>query len=280
MRGSSIALRRSLRTRVTAASIAAAAALTGVVCLLLPHGYRVQGQDRLRNEGAGIGEAVAMRLQTGPDGSVALPPAAELAAWATVHPSLDRIVLFDADGAEIDRWPEGGAAWDGLPLPSGHVGDPPFLVVSHPIRPIDAGEDAAVGAHVGVRMSSALLLADVNEVRWLFGAIFLLMSGVFVVLTRYFSLSILTPLEDISRAAQSLADGEPMVQLPETGDREIDELGEVISRLGQVRRQSRVMELPRDVRQRLQGIDPQPDLPGGVPPEHTRETAASPLGKE
>jgi len=258
MRGSSIALRRSLRTRVTAASITAAVTLSVAVCLLLPRGYQVQGRERLRSEANGIAEAVALRVHAGPDGTVVLPAAAELAAWAAAHPSLDRVVLFDADGVEIERWPEGGVAWNGPTLPSGRD-DPLYLTVSHPIRAIDAADDRAVGSRVGIRMSTALLVADVNEVRWLFGAIFLLMAGVFFVLTRYFALTILAPLEDISRAAQSLADGEPMVQLPETGDREIDELGQVISELGKNRRRSRVMEIPRDVRLRLRKIDPQPD---------------------
>lgn len=252
MRGTSLALRRSLRTRVTAASFTAAAALAGVVCLLLPHGYRVQEEDRLRAEAAAVADALALRLSTGEDGAPSLPPDAELSAWAVAHRSLDRISLFDAEGAEIGHWPEGAPAWNGVPLPDGHAGSPPFLTVTRTIRALDAGEGpAAVGSRVAVRMSTAPLLADVNEVRWLFGAILLLMAGVFVVLTRYFTQSILAPLEEISRAAQSLADGEPMVQWPETGDREIDELGEVISRLGESRRNSRVMEVPHEMMKRL-----------------------------
>lgn len=252
MRGTSLALRRSLRTRVTAASFTAAAALVGVVCLLLPHGYRVQGEDRLRAEAGAVADAIALRLSTGEDGMPALPPATELSAWAVAHRSLDRISLLDADGAEIGHWPEGAPAWNGVPLPGGHSGNPAFLTVTRTIRAVDAGDEpAAVGSEVAVRMSTAPLLADVNEVRWLFGAIFLLMAGVFVVLTRYFTQSILAPLEEISRAAQSLADGEPMVQWPETGDREIDELGDVISRLGESRRNSRVMEVPHEMMKRL-----------------------------
>jgi hypothetical protein len=97
-------------------------------------------------------------------------------------------------------------------------------------------------------MSTRTIVRDMENVRWLFASIFLFTSGVFFILTKYLTRTILHPLEEIGRAAMCLADGEPVVQVPRTGDREIDELGEFISRLGESRRQSRVMMSPLELR--------------------------------
>jgi signal transduction histidine kinase len=70
---------------------------------------------------------------------------------------------------------------------------------------------------------------------------------VFFILSQYLTRTILSPIEDIGRAAMGLADGEPVVEVPRTGDREIDDLGEFIEKLGESRRQSRVMTSPMDV---------------------------------
>jgi len=98
-----------------------------------------------------------------------------------------------------------------------------------------------------VRVSTARLAGDLENAQWFFLSILLFVASVFVVFTRYVSKSIVDPLERIGRAALELADGEPKVEVPRTGDREIDELGELIAQLGSSRRSSRVMSAPREL---------------------------------
>jgi hypothetical protein len=242
MRGSSVKLQRSLRTRVVAASALAFLGLAAMVCLVLPRAYEHQVQegftDRTRNTARGL--AFLLRR---PDALFDASGLASVGSWLVADPAFEGSAVLDADGTVLAKWPESTPGFDGpVPRTAAARFTPTSCTAFHPIEGT-AGELRVVA----VRLSTAAIVRDFENVRWLFASIFLFTSGVFFVLTTYLTRTILHPLEEIGRAAMSLADGEPVVEVPHTGDREIDELGMFISKLGESRRQSRVMASPLDV---------------------------------
>lgn len=242
MRGQSVKVQRSLRTRVVAASALAFLGLSAVVCLVLPRAYEAQAnsafQDRVTTTARGV--AATLGVQLSPDGT-ALDP---VTRWLASDPAFVAVVLVDANGRAIDRWPDSAGSFGALPDAGGtsvHVA-PNGTVAVQPLRPGDPSSP-----WVAVRYSTVTLVRDFENVRWLFASLFLFTSVVFFILTNYLTRTILQPLEEIGRAAMCLADGEPVVQVPTTGDREIDDLGQFIAKLGESRRQSRVMTSPHEL---------------------------------
>jgi HAMP domain-containing protein len=123
------------------------------------------------------------------------------------------------------------------------------------------------GPHaIGLRALTDRLHMDIQNVRWLFASIFLFICGVFWILTTYLTRGILRPLEDIRQAAMSLADGEPIVDVPQTGDHEIDELGQYIASLGSQRRASTVMQRPSELLRQSAHLKAQMRKAGDSPP--------------
>jgi HAMP domain-containing protein len=243
VRGSSVKLRRSLRTRVVAASALAFLGLTAMVCLVLPRAYEHEVQESF-NERTRFAARGLSFLLARPDLRVDAASLESLSGWLAADPAFEGAAVLDKSGHVLAKWPESAGTF-GEPTAglAKMVVGPTDAVAFHPC--VENGADSRV---VAVRMSTRSIVRDMENVRWLFASIFLFTCGVFFVLTSYLTRTILQPLEEIGRAAMSLADGEPVVQVPRTGDREIDELGEFISRLGESRRQSRVMMSPMELR--------------------------------
>lgn len=267
MRGSSIPVRRSLRVRVIAAATSAFAGLAAMVCLLLPYTYARQARESFRNDTIALAQGIALSLESSPvpvEGTSQLP---DLAAWARAIPHLDAVLLMNSEGAQLARWPGNAPPWKG-PIPATGY----FQGASEAATFLPFGDVGNGPRTLAVLVSADRLTGDLQNARWLFLSIFLFLAGVFVVLTRYLSNSIVEPLEQIGRAAMDLADGEPVVEVPRTGDREIDELGEFISQLGANRRRSTVMAVPQELLRNhaavaATGADAKPDstkVPAGA----------------
>jgi HAMP domain-containing protein len=232
-----------LRTRVVAASALAFLGLAAMVCLVLPRAYEHQMQESFSERTASLATALAFVLYR-PGQEANLEPVAAMSSWLAADPSFQGAAVLDADGRALSKWPESSPGFDG-PVPHTAVVHftPTSCIAFHP----NSGNGPTLRV-VAVRRSTESIVRDFENVRWLFATIFLFTSGVFFILTTYLTRTILHPLEEIRRAAMSLADGEPVVEVPHTGDREIDELGEFISKLGESRRQSRVMMSPNELR--------------------------------
>src|SRR5262245_5263576 len=246
MRGSSVKLQRSLRTRVVAASALAFLGLVAMVCLVLPRAYEHQIQEAFSERTSNVATGLAFLLRS-PELQASPAAIASVSSWLVADPAFQGAALLDAAGRQLTKWPESAPRFDG-PVPRTALVryTPTSCVAFHPV----GGQDATLRV-VAVRRSTASIIREFENVRWLFASILLFTSGVFFILTSYLTRTILHPLEEIRRAAMSLADGEPVVEVPHTGDREIDELGEFISKLGESRRQSRVMMSPAELRQAL-----------------------------
>ncbi len=242
MRGQSVKVQRSLRTRVLAASALAFLGLSAVVCVVLPRAYEAQAMSAFQDRVMAAARGVTAMVGGSPvlDGS-ALDP---VTRWLASDPAFVAAVLVDPNGRAIDRWPDSAGSFGELPdTGDAHVRVVPSGTVAvQPLRPGDPGSP-----WLAIRYSSTSLVRDFENVRWLFASLFLFTTVVFFILTNYLTRTILQPLEEIGRAAMSLADGEPVVQVPTTGDREIDDLGQFIAKLGESRRQSRVMTSPAEL---------------------------------
>lgn len=279
MRGQSVKVQRSLRTRVLAASALAFLGLSAVVCVVLPRAYEAQAMSAFQDRVTAAAHGVAAMVggSPAPDGT-ALDP---VTRWLASDPAFVAAVLVDANGRAIDRWPDSAGSFGDLPdggdarvhvVPSGSVA----------VQPLRQGDPAS--PWVAIRYSNTSLVRDFENVRWLFASLFLFTTVVFFILTNYLTRTILQPLEEIGRAAMSLADGEPVVQVPTTGDREIDDLGQFIAKLGESRRQSRVMTSPAELlAARRWGREGRPAPPAAAPagptiaPDSPSDDARNPL---
>jgi hypothetical protein len=242
MRGSSVKVQRSLRTRVIAACALAFLGLAAVMCLIVPRAYEAQRRDAFIDRAEHMARGLAFLLQR--PGQAPDPAAlAMFSGWLVAEPDFESAAVQDKAGRIIAQFPETGRTiTETSPNAPATVAAPMGRVAFHPL--VGDGTSEYV---VAVKLSSQSLVRDFENVRWLFASIFLFTSGVFFILTQYLTRTILSPIEEIGRAAMNLADGEPVVEVPRTGDREIDELGEFISKLGESRRHSRVMTSPMDV---------------------------------
>jgi len=273
-RGATLKMRRSLRTRVVAACTLAFLGLGAMTCLVLPQAYEFQGRQGLREHTEVLAKGTAFLIQQDrfrPDGL----GIASVSGWLDGDPDFESAVLLDEAGQLIDWWPDMSSGWDVDPpiratttMGKGHFSS--VVPVSGMNGPVEA---------VGIRTSTERLHTDIQNVRWLFASIFLFICGVFWILTTYLTRGIITPLEEIRQAAMDLADGEPIVDVPQTGDQEIDELGRYIASLGSQRRASTVMQQPHELlrqsarkKAREQApasppVSPPPPGEGETPPE-------------
>jgi hypothetical protein len=225
--------------RVVAATGLAFVGLGLVVCLILPRAYQQQAKAHLRERTEILARSVTLALQReyGRSGEVSLSIVSE---WLGPEPDFEAAVVLDSQGNVLDGWPAPTDGW-GRQIPerlmvtesTGH-----FVAIS---RLVGTEESAAA---VGIRTSTDRLHSDLMGVLWLFASILLLTCAGFVVLATYLTRGILHPLEEIRKAAMDLADGEPLVNVPMSGDLEIDELGGFIAALGAKRRHSTVMQNP------------------------------------
>lgn len=242
-RGAGVRLHRSLRLRVTLATALAFVGLGVLVCVILPRAYAEQVRESLRERTQILTHGIAFLLQRealrAPPGTPAPGHLGRVAGWLDAEPDFESAILLDSDGATISGWPDGQADWS--------VEIPPFATVvqgrDHFVGIAPVAGPAGVAA-VAVRTSTARMAGDLENMRWLFGAIFLSACLAFWVLSNYLVTAIVDPLEEIRLAAMCLADGERVVDVPVSGDREIDELGRCLDMLGQKRRESTLMTSP------------------------------------
>jgi hypothetical protein len=242
MRGSTVKVQRSLRTRVIAACALAFLGLAAVVCLVIPRAYEAQRRATFVNRAEVAVRGLAYLLEK-PGQSPDASALAALSGFLVADPDFESATVFRTDGQILAQFPAGARPISG-PIPTAPTSTPsPTGCAAY--RPLLG--DGTTQYVAAVRLTSQSLVRDFENVRWLFASIFLFTSGVFFILSQYLTRTILSPIEEIGRAAMNLADGEPVVEVPRTGDREIDDLGEFISKLGESRRHSRVMTSPMDV---------------------------------
>ena len=241
-RGAGLSLMSSLRLRVTLATALAFVGLGVLVCLVLPRAYAEQAREGLRERTRILANGVAHGIQQSePVVGPVQSPATRLQAvtgWLNTEPEFLSVMLLDAEGAPLAVWPESAGDWSGKIGSDSRFGHGRSHYVA--IAPIGSG---TVGS-VAVRTSTARVAADLENMRWLFGSIFVVACVSFWVLSRYLVRGIVDPLEEVRAAAQRMADGERHVPVPASGDREIDELGRYIDALGQKRRHSTLMPNP------------------------------------
>ncbi len=208
---------------------------------MLPKAYEHQAREDLRDRtltaATGLVSLVSARTAAA---SETMAPLDGLEPWLQSQPDLESALVLTTDGTVIDRWPSDGPAWSDGGIPAGQVQEGRSFYVASVPAPLAGGELV----HMLVRTSADDLVRDLENVRWLFSSIFLLGGAAFLVLAKYLTQTILEPLENIRRAAQNLADGEPLVNIPEDGDDEIVELGGFIRTLGNNRRHSRILNIP------------------------------------
>jgi hypothetical protein len=244
-RGAGIFLHRSLRLRVTLATALTFVGLGVMVCLVLPRAYAEQVRESLRERTLVLSRGVAHLMHDWESPAESADPASgmarlrRLAGLLDAEPDFDSVVLLGDDGSVVAQWPDGAPAW----VPESTEGEGTIEGHDHfvAVAPVPGSRDVA---SVAVRTSTARMALDLENMRWLFAAIFSLTCVAFWVLSTYLTRGIVDPLEDIRRAAMSLADGEPHVRVPKSGDREIDELGRSLDELGAKRRESTVMSNP------------------------------------
>ncbi|MCA9753451.1 MAG: HAMP domain-containing protein, partial [Gemmatimonadetes bacterium] len=215
-RGSSVRLQRSLRMRVSAACAMSFLGVVAVVCLAMPRAYEEQARAAFDQQALTVARTLSFLREH--------PGATEghdvIEEWLRSEPLFLSAAITSADGTPVERWPVNAAA------PAVPAGGPSVTrltdshVAFHPMVSAD-GRPLVVS----VRLSSDTLTKDLENVRWLFASLFLFTSVVFYLLSLYLTRTILNPIEEIGRAAMDLADGEPNVHVPTTGDREIDDLG-------------------------------------------------------
>lgn len=241
-RGAGLSLMSSLRLRVTLATALTFVGLGALVCLVLPRAYTEQARQGLRERTTILANGLAYQIQREQAlGTRSGSPQRQLgavAAWLDAEPDFDSALLLDSDGRSLAVWPRTTDDWAAdIARDSQLAGDHAYHAA---VVRVGTGPVAAVA----VRMSTQRVATDLDNMRWLFLSIFVVACVSFWVLSRYLVRGIVDPLEEIRGAAMSLADGEPYVDVPTSGDREIDELGRYIDALGRKRRHSTLLPNP------------------------------------
>lgn len=241
-RGAGLSLISSLRLRVTLATALTFVGLGMLVCLVLPRAYAEQAREGLRERTRILANGVAHQIQRGGvmDGRSGDPGhrLRAVAGWLDSEPDFDSALLLDSEGRTLAAWPAAVPDWSAEIAADTRMGHGRTHYVA--VAPVSS---ETIGS-VAVRTSTARVARDLENMRWLFVSIFVVACVSFWVLSRYLVHGIVDPLEEIRRAAMSLADGERHVPVPASGDREIDELGRYIDALGQKRRHSTLMPNP------------------------------------
>ena len=235
-RGTSIRLQRSLQMRVVAACAMSFLGLVAVICLVMPRAYEAQTREAFAARALSLARTLAFVTDSPAADS---PQHQILQEWLSTEEAYRAAAIFDPEGQVVEQW---GTSIQLAAPPTTNASvhsSTNYYSALHPMTDSDGRHLAAA-----VQLSTEALIRDLENVRWMFAALFLFTSVVFFVLSSYLTRSILTPIVEIGRAAMDLADGEPDVQVPVTGDKEIDELGAFLHKLGESRRDSCVMESP------------------------------------
>lgn len=251
VRGTSVRLRRSLRTRVIAACAMFLVGLASVVCFVLPRAFETVARDGLRERARSLAAATAFQLSRTGDAGIE-----DVGRWLATENDFESVAILDDAGAARIQWPPDAAGWEDPVDRAVHYSES----VDHflALAPLDAAERGGV---VAVRMSTVRLHGELASVVGLFAS-FVLMAGAGIfILARYLVQTVLAPLEGIQIAAERVADGEAWVTVPSSGNPDIDELGGLIAELGDGERPTRTASAPAS------WIGP---LPGGDPSGPTR----------
>ncbi len=229
VRGSIVRLRGSLRTRVIAACALLLVAIGFVLCLVLPRSFEQVARESLRERTTSMARGAAFHIGSASD-DAALESTVR---WLSGEPDFESAALVGHSGRILAVRPEGSAAWRTM-IPSGGQ----IMESADHFVAIVSLREPGEAPFVAVRTSTTRLRGELASVVGLFSALLLLTSAAFFVLTSYLVRAVLNPLDEIRLAAQHLADGERDVHVLPSGDAEIDELGQLISTLGAVRRDS------------------------------------------
>jgi hypothetical protein len=212
----------TLRVRLLMACALALLGLTAVVGATLHQVFEQQSRDDLRRRTELLARAAAAFA------SRTVPPSTAEIGWLLSDADFESLQLFDADGREIGLFPPSAVVADETPRPAA-----PTVSPSNDVSVMDGKNEMIAFAEVlgsaGVqrlelRTSTARLQHELQNIRWLFGSIFLFAGAVFAALALYLTRGVVLPLEEVRRAASRIVNGEQNVRLPVSGDLEIDEI--------------------------------------------------------
>jgi len=229
-----VRLRRSQRTRVIAACTVFFVGTSFVLGVALPRSFEAVAREDLRERTLGLARAAAA-LRDRARGA----PLGELGPWLATEPDFESVALLDAQGSVLSKWPD-VAHWESTVSLDAPVAESvEHFVATVPIA--DRGD----GARLALRTTTERLRGELSSVAALFLALVLLAAASLVALAGFLVRAVLAPIERIREAAERLAEGELIADIPRSGDPEIDELGELISQLGDERRRAaRGREVP------------------------------------
>ncbi len=219
----------TLRVRLLVASALALLGLTGVVGVTLHQVFERQARHDLRDRTTLLASGAAAMASRGGD----------LAdwdlRWLERDPDFVSLRLLDAGGRLLRSFPRDAAVpgTAGAARPQGS-GEPAIVERGSELVALAAvPEGASEFRGVEIHMSKIRLHRDLQNIRWLFGSIFLFAGAVFAALALYFTRGVVLPLEEIRRAAHRLVNGEPNVRIPVSGDREIDDIAHFVHSLAE-----------------------------------------------
>jgi HAMP domain-containing protein len=239
-----------LRTRVIAACALFLVGLSFVLGLALPRVFDTIARESLRERTRSMASGAAFHLRNSDGATVE-----DLGHWLQGEVDFEAVAITDARGRVRSSWPT-GHTWS-APVPPGErvTESEAHFVATVPLgRP---GSDTSIA----VRTSTERLRTELTSIVGLFLSLLLFGAAWLFVLTGYLVRAVLAPLEEIHQAAQHLADGELYVSVRRSGDPEIDELGELISQLGDERRAS--LSKTEDPLEVIQHLPAEPSGPAG-----------------
>ena len=220
----SVSLRQrfgGLRVRLLVSCAVALLGLTAVSGITLHQVFESQAIDEL-NERAKVlaqGAAAFLSIPDSGEGADRLP---ELVAWLKSDPDFESIRLLAEDGRLLfaSRLPA-----TALPAAANLQ---PYVAVA----PATRGSSTL---QAEVSLSPARLARELENIRWLSVSIAFLAGAVFAALSIYLTRGFVLPLEQIRRAAHRIADGEPNVRFPVSGDWELDQFAHFFQSLAERR---------------------------------------------
>ncbi len=212
----------TLRVRLLVASALALLGLTAVVGATLHQVFAQQSRDDLRRRTELLARAATAFA------SRSVPASAAEVGWLQSDADFESLRLFDADGRKVGVFPPSTVVARETPRPTS-----PAVSPANDVTIVEGKNELVAFAEVfggagaqrlELRMSTARLQNELQNIRWLFGSIFLFAGAVFAALALYLTRGVVLPLEEVRRAASRIVNGELNVRLPVSGDLEIDEI--------------------------------------------------------
>lgn len=217
-RGSSVRLRRSVRTRVIAACTVAFATFSVLLCLVVPRSFRVFASESLRERTRSMARNAALHVRR--TGGESLAYAGRV---LEVELDFESLAILDAEGRVLTVWPTGARGWQSTV----ERAEPLTESRDHFLATTPIG--GRWNEWIAVRTSTARLRQDIGSVTALLFALLLSTGAALFALAGYLLRAVLEPLDEIRLVARHLADRD--LSARPAGDSEVDELGGLISRL-------------------------------------------------